>query len=64
MSAATLSYFEIASHLPPAAAVTFHDVRRDEYEELIEELGESRRLRVSYNEGTLQIRTLSTRKLC
>ncbi len=59
MSSATLSYFEIAEGLPPAADVTFHDVSWEEYEELIDELGESRRLRVSYNEGTLQIRTLS-----
>jgi len=55
----TLGYFEIASNLPPASAVTFQDVSWEEYEQLLEELGESRRLRVSYNEGTLQIMTLS-----
>jgi len=55
----TLGYFEIASNLPPASEVTFHDVSWEEYEQLIEELGESRRLRVSYNEGTLRILTLS-----
>jgi len=59
MTTETLGYFEIASNLPPAAAVTFHDVSWDEYEQLIEELGEARGLRVSYDEGTLRIMTLS-----
>ena len=59
MSTETLGYFEIASNLPPAAAVTFHDVSWEEYEQLIEELGEAAGLRVSYGEGTLRIMTLS-----
>jgi len=56
----TVGYFEIASSLPPASAVTFHDVSWEEYEELIEELGEARGLRVSYNDGTLEIMTVSS----
>jgi Uma2 family endonuclease len=56
----TLGYFEIASNLPPAAVVTFHDVSWEEYEQLIEELGEARGLRVSYNDGTLEIMTVSS----
>lgn len=56
----TLGYFEIASNLPPASEVTFHDVSWEEYEQLIEELGEARGRRVSYNEGTLQIMTVSS----
>jgi Uma2 family endonuclease len=59
MTTETQGYFEIASSLPPAAAVTFHDVSWQEYEQLIEELCESAGLRVSYNQGTLQILTLS-----
>lgn len=59
MTTETLGYFEIASHLPPAAAVTFHDVSWEDYEQLIEELGEARGMRVSYSEGTLRIMTLS-----
>ena len=59
MSTEILGYFEIASNLPPAAAVTFNDVSWEEYEQLIEELGESAGVRVSYNEGTLRIMTLS-----
>lgn len=60
MSTATLSYFEIASNLPPSAVVTFHDVSWEEYEQLIEELGEAPGRRVSYNDGTLNITTLSS----
>lgn len=60
MSTATLSYFEIASNLPLSAAVTFHNVSWEEYEQLIEELGEASDLRVSYNDGTLTIMTLSS----
>ena len=59
MATETLGYFEIATNLPPSAVVTFHDVSWEEYERLIEELGEARGLRVSYNEGTLEILTLS-----
>ena len=59
MTTDTMSYSEIASHLPPRAAVTFQDVSWEEYEQLLEEVGTSRELRVSYNDGTLNILTLS-----
>ncbi|MEK6300041.1 MAG: Uma2 family endonuclease [Acidobacteriota bacterium] len=60
MTTETLSYFEIAAGLPSGAAVTLHEVSWDEYEELIDELGEARGLRVSYNDGTLEIMTVSS----
>lgn len=60
MTTETLGYFEIASNLPPAAVVTFHDVSWEEYEQLIEDLGEAAGLRVSYNQGTLQIMAVSS----
>jgi Uma2 family endonuclease len=60
MTTETLGYFEIASNLPPAAVVTFHEVSWEEYEQLIEELGEARGRRVSYNDGTLEIMTVSS----
>ena len=47
MISESLGYFEIASQLPPAAVVTFHDVSWEEYEQLIEDLGEARGRRVS-----------------
>ncbi|HLG15657.1 MAG TPA: Uma2 family endonuclease [Blastocatellia bacterium] len=59
MTTATLSYREIASQLPTGAVVTLHDVSWEEYESLLEELGEAAGMRVSFNEGTMQIMTLS-----
>ena len=44
MTTETMSYSEIASHLPPRAAVTFQDVSWEEYERLLEEVGESTEL--------------------
>lgn len=55
----TLSYFDIATQLPPGAVVTFHDVSWEEYEQLLEQLGEASGLRISYNDGALEVMTLS-----
>lgn len=60
MTTETQSYFEIASQLPPGAEVMFRDVGWDEYEQLLEQLGEAAGLRLSYNDGTLKIMTLSS----
>ena len=59
MSTRTLSYYEIVSNLPPDAAVTFRDVGWDEYEELLEQVGEAEHLRISFDDGVLQVMTLS-----
>ena len=60
MTAETQSYCEVASHLPPRAVVSFHDVSWEEYERLLEELGDATGLRISYNDWTLKIMTLSS----
>jgi Uma2 family endonuclease len=59
MSTRTLSYYEIVSQLPADAIVTFHDVGWDEYEDLLEQVGEAEHLRISFDEGVLQVMTLS-----
>jgi Uma2 family endonuclease len=59
MTTATQSYYEIATQMPPCATRTFHNVSWEEYEELIEQLSEAAGLRVSFDEGTLTIMTLS-----
>ncbi len=59
MTTATSSYYEIATQLPPDSVVTLRDVSWEEYEELIEHLVEAAGLRVSFDEGTLNIMTLS-----
>ncbi len=55
----TPNYFAIVSQMPEAHVETFHNVTWDEYEELLEQVGEARGLRISYNDGTLKVMSLS-----
>jgi len=60
MSTQIASYYEMVSQLPDNASVTFHDVSWDEYEELLERVGEAPGLRISYDNGSLQVTTISS----
>ncbi|WP_333068509.1 MULTISPECIES: hypothetical protein [unclassified Microcoleus] len=42
--------------VPPGHRVLFHNVEWQEFEAIIEELGEHRGSRIAYSEGTLEIR--------
>src|SRR5437867_3143699 len=59
MSTQITTYYEIVSQLPEDASVTFRDVTWDEYEELLEQVGEAPGLRISYDNGSLQVMTIS-----
>jgi Uma2 family endonuclease len=59
MSTQIISYYEIVSQLPQDASVTFQDISWDEYEELLEQVGEAPGLRISYDNGSLHIKTIS-----
>jgi Uma2 family endonuclease len=59
MSTQTSNYYDIVSQLPPGAVVTFNDVTWEEYEELLERVGEDSGLRVSFDNGMLQVMTTS-----
>jgi Uma2 family endonuclease len=59
MSTPTLSPYSFVSQLPADTVITFHNVTWEEYEELLEEVGEASGLRISYNDGTLNAMTLS-----
>jgi len=61
MTTQTLSYYEIVTHLPANTVVIFHDVGWDEYEHLLDQVGESRGLRISYIDGTLQVMSPSAK---
>jgi Uma2 family endonuclease len=61
MSTQTLSPYAFVSQLPAATEITFHNVSWEEYEELLEEVGEASGLRISYDEGTLNVMTLSAK---
>src|SRR5437667_12232596 len=59
MSTQIANYYDIVSQLPEGASVTFDDVSWDEYEELLEQVGEAKGLRISYDNGRLQVVTIS-----
>src|SRR5437016_14388231 len=60
MSTQILSHYEMVSGMPEDTVVTFHGVSWEEYEELLQQVGEAAGLRISYGDGTLQVMTLSS----
>jgi Uma2 family endonuclease len=54
-----LDLLEAIDHLPAGSKLLLSDVSWDEYEELIEGIGERRHLRISYDNGNLEILTVS-----
>lgn len=60
MSTQITSYYEMVSQLPEDASLTFRDVSWDEYEELLEQVGEAPGLRITYDNGSLHVMTIST----
>ena len=63
MSTQTISraaeIIDIIDRMPPDSVIIQHGVDWNDYEELLEAVGEARGLRISYSEGRLQIMTLS-----
>jgi Uma2 family endonuclease len=60
MSTEIASYYDMVAQLPEGASVTFQDVSWDEYEGLLEQVGEAPGLRISYDNGSLQVTTISS----
>jgi Uma2 family endonuclease len=56
----TSNYYSIVSQLPADASVVFHNVAWEEYEELLDQVGDASGLRISYNNGTLNVMSPST----
>lgn len=54
-------FAQMIERLPADSVLTQHGVSWDEYEELIEAVGDASGLRISYDAGRLQIMTLSQR---
>jgi len=59
MIAAPSNYYPFVSQLPEGATVIFQGVTWEEYEELLDQVGEAGGLRISYNDGTLKVISLS-----
>ncbi len=57
----TTNYFAILSLLPEDASAIFHNVAWEEYEELLDRVGDSGSLRISYDDGTLTVMSPSSR---
>ncbi|MEW6211042.1 MAG: Uma2 family endonuclease [Acidobacteriota bacterium] len=55
----TTNYRDLIERLPPDSALTLRNVSWEDYEGLLEGVGEAAGLRISYERGTLQIMTLS-----
>jgi Uma2 family endonuclease len=60
MSTATTSYIDVIDQLPPDSSLVLRHVPWDEYEALLDAVGEAKHLRISYDDGNLQIMTLSS----
>ena len=60
LSAATASYCEIVSQLAPATKISFHDANWENYEELLDPLGEANGPPIRDNEVELQVLTQIT----
>jgi Uma2 family endonuclease len=59
MSAPTVRYPEILDRLPNDSTLILHGISWEEYESILEDLGENAGMRISYDRGRLQVVTLS-----
>jgi Uma2 family endonuclease len=59
MNTQLTDYYELIAQLPADTVITFHGVSWEEYEELLDQVGEASGLRISFDSGTLTIMTLS-----
>ena len=55
MSARTADYLDAIEHLPEGATLVIQQFSWDEYERLLEDLRDRPRLRVTYDQGRLEI---------
>ncbi len=60
MTTQTFNLHTIIESLPAGSLVVLPDISWDDYEELLEQLGESRSLRTCYSDGKLQIMVVSS----
>lgn len=61
MNTATISYYEMLSQLPAGSELILRGQTFEDYEGILEEVGEASGLRISFDGDNLQIMTLSSR---
>lgn len=59
MSTIAVNWLEVIEQLPADSFITLRHTTWEEYEALLDQVGEAAGLRISYNEGTLQVMTVS-----
>lgn len=59
MTTQTVAYKELIERLTPEVTLTLYGISWETYEDLLEAVGETPALRISYNEGVVQIMTIS-----
>ncbi|MGH9803222.1 MAG: Uma2 family endonuclease, partial [Blastocatellia bacterium] len=59
MVPAASTYYDLVSRMPEDAIVILRKMTWEDYVELSEQVGETHRLRLSFNDGTLKIMSLS-----
>ncbi len=57
----TVDHLEVIATLPPGSRFFMPNVRWEEYEHLLSQLEENSRFRLSYDQGKLELMTLSPR---
>lgn len=60
-TATTTNYYEIVSRIPAGSELILRGQTWEDYENILEDVGEAGGLRISYDGGNIQIMTLSTR---
>ena len=61
MNVQTADYLDVITHLPSGGRLTFYEIGWEEYEQLLTELDDSERFRISYNDGRLEITSPSAK---
>ena len=59
MRVQTEDYLDAITHLPPGGRLTLYEIGWEEYEQLLDRLGEGAHRRISYDNGRLEIMTPS-----
>ena len=59
MSVQTEDYIDAITHLPPCGRLTLYEIGWEEYEQLLDQLGDESHFRISYDNGRLEIMTPS-----
>ena len=61
MATQTLNYLDAIAHLPAGGTLILNEVPWDEYEQLLADLGDGAGVRVSYDQGRLEIMSPSSK---